>query len=167
MKRLLIILIWFAVHGVNAQKMGVDLYARIPHAVDYRFSNSKVTYDQLISAGVSLHYLKAFADIGSFVSSSELRGYYSYFGATVMNRQYPGHSFLGNVFGEVTYLPAQGDAVEALVKTIGISPVVIMPLKYGGFGVALTAGVALINDSAWLNSRIIFNYSLPVLKSKR
>jgi hypothetical protein len=151
----------------HAQKIGVDLFVRLPQVVNYNFAKPAVSYTPLISTGLTLRYKKAFADVGSFIGNTNGTGHYSYFGSALFYRQSPDNwLFVTNWFGEATYFPAQQEKKSYWAQTVGISPVLVRPFHFGAFAIALTIGAAFYDDTLSLNSRIIFNYSLPIIKSK-
>jgi hypothetical protein len=167
MKRIVYVIILCSAQFAHAQKMGIDLFIRLPQVVNYNFTKPTISYAPLISTGLTLRYKKAFVDVGSFIGNTNVVGHYSYFGSALYNRQSPDNwLFVTNWFGEATYFPAQQDKKSYWVQTVGISPVLVRPFHFGAFAIALTIGAAFYDDTLSLNSRIIFNYSLPIIKSR-
>lgn len=149
------------------KKINIDLFVRLPQVVNYNFATSAISYSPVVSSGFTLQSKAAFADLGSFIGSSNTFGHYTYFGSALLRKQSADNwLFVTNWFGEATYFPVQQEKKSYWVQTIGISPVLVKPIHYGTFAIAFTLGAAFYDGTVSLNSRIIFNYSLPLIISK-
>jgi hypothetical protein len=147
----------------QAQQAGLDMFVRVPHLVNVNFSSAKASYTSAVSAGITLRYAGFFADIGSFIDGDDYYGHYVYFGSTVLTKKASDSwSVAGNWFGETTLVPSQQEDPDLWIYTIGISPVLIHPIQRGSLAIAFTLGAAFHNRETSLNSRIVFNYSLPL-----
>ncbi len=165
MKKVIIFCILFICKEAHGQKLGLDVFARLPQVVNYNFTRRHVSYTPIISAGFTLRHKSLFADIGSFIDKGDVYGHYTYFGSSLYKNHYSENKLLVmNCFGEVAYIPGQEGSKELIVKTIGVSPVIVWPIQNSAFAVALTLGVAFSNSATSLNSRIILNYALPIFK---
>jgi hypothetical protein len=67
MKGILYVIILCSAQFAHAQKMGIDLFIRLPQVVNYNFTKPTISYAPLISTGLTLRYKKAFVDVGSFI----------------------------------------------------------------------------------------------------
>ncbi len=166
MKKALTVLIILYSQNMIAQKIGVDWFVRLPQVVNYDFSKKSGFYTPVISTGVTLHYQSVFADVGAFVNKSDFYGYYSYFGSALRVKPLDDEwKLVTNWFGEVTYFPSQAETKHSWTYTTGLSPVLVRPLSWGTFAIALTMGAAFSNDTVSLNTRLILNCSIPLQNS--
>jgi O6-methylguanine-DNA--protein-cysteine methyltransferase len=76
MKRILFVITLCSAQFAHAQKMGFDLFVRLPQVVNYNFTKPAISYAPLISTGLTLRYKKAFADVGSFIGNTNVVGHY-------------------------------------------------------------------------------------------
>lgn len=165
MKKIITLCICAICNEVYGQKPGVDAFVRLPHVINYNFTARNVSYTPAVSAGLTFRYRGFFADVGSFIDNSDMFGHYTYFGSPLQTSRCPDNKiFVLNWFGEITRIPDQGENESLTIKTIGISPVIVSPIGKSNFAVAFTFGVAFSGSTTNLNSRIILNYALPLLK---
>lgn len=165
MKKIFVFLICLVCNETYGQKPVLDAFVRLPQVVNYNLYDKEIGYTPVVSAGVTLRYRGFFADIGSFVNKSDVFGLYTYFGSSLRTDHYTDNKLLLlNWFGEFTYIPDQGESATITVKTIGISPVMVWNVEKSAFALAFTFGVAFSNSTTGINSRVILNYSLPLLK---
>ncbi|RAW02890.1 hypothetical protein [Pseudochryseolinea flava] len=144
----------------------IDLYGRLPHIINYQFCETAVTYSQAASFGLTYRYKKFFNDFGAYVASDNHYGYYCYFGHPVVEKPLSHRIFAMNIFGEVAYVPKQQEQFQTWVKMVGVSPVFVVPIDHGALAIAITCGAAFSNEVS-LTTRIIFNYSLPIINGKK
>jgi hypothetical protein len=167
MKRILFVIAACSIQFVQAQKINIDLFVRLPQVINYNFTKSVSSYSPVVSSGFTFRYKTVFADVGSFISSGNVVGHYTYFGSPLFIKQGSDKwLFVTNWFGEATHFPTQQENKSHWVQTVGISPVLVKPIPFGTFAIALTIGAAFNDDTVSLNSRIIFNYSLPLIGHK-
>ena len=167
MKRILFVITVCCSQFAQAQKIGIDLFIRLPQVVNYNFTKPAISYSPVSSAGFTLRQKTVFVDVGSFINTANVVGHYTYFGSALLTKQGSDNwLFVTNWFGEATYFPAQQEKKSYWAQTVGVSPVLVKPIHYGKIAIALTMGAAFYDDTVSLNSRIIFNYSLPLISSK-
>jgi hypothetical protein len=167
MKTVLLLLILVTLHIQTAigQKIQIEGFVRLPQVVNVDFTSKTAMYSPVISAGATLRCQRAFADIGVFMNKNDVHGYYTYFGSSIYTKALDSQwTFVNNWFGEVTLFPRQQETTQTWLYTAGVSPVLVHPLSWGTFAVALTAGVAFSDDHVSLNSRLILNCSIPISK---
>lgn len=165
MKTTLLLLAILYAQTLSAQKPRLEAFIRLPQVVNIDFTANAASYTPLISAGLTGRYQKAFADIGVFMSNNDIHGYYTYFGSSLYTKSLDGEWLLvNNWFGEVTLFPGQQETKHSWLYTAGVSPVLVRPLLWGAFAVALTLGMAYADDHISLNSRLILNCSIPISK---
>jgi hypothetical protein len=157
MKKISFLILMTCCQITSAQSINVDLFARLPQVVNYNFTKPAISYVPVISAGLTIRYKTAFADVGSFIGNTNVVGHYTYFGSAIISKQSPNNGlFITNWFGEATYFPTHQEKKSYWVQTVGISPVLVRPIQFGTFAIALTIGAAFYDDTVSLNSRIIF-----------
>jgi hypothetical protein len=167
MKRILFAIAVCCSQLVQAQKLSADLFVRLPQVVNYNFTKPSISYSPLVSTGFTARYKSSFVDLGSFISNTNVVGHYTYFGSPLLSRHgLDNWLFVTNWFGEATYFPTQQEKKSYWIQTVGISPVLVKPIHFGTFAIALTMGAAFYDGTVSLNSRILFNYSLPIIRSK-
>lgn len=165
MKKAILLLIIVYSQDLMAQRVGVEGFIRLPQVVNINFTQKSTLYTPVISTGLTLRYRAGFADVGVFMDKSDFHGYYTYFGSSVYAKPLDDKwKLVTHWFGEITFLPAQSETRQSLTYTAGISPVLVYPLSWSTFAIALTMGAAFYNDSVSLNARLILNWSIPVSK---
>lgn len=166
MKKILIPFIFLISYNMYGQKPGLDVFIRLPQVANYNITEGAASFTPMVSAGLTLRYRGFFADVGSFIDKADQFGHYTYFGSPLHTRSYPDNKlFILNWLGELTYVPDQENNESLVIKTVGVSPVLAFKVGKSTFAAAFTLGVAFADATTNLNSRIIINYSLPLLSS--
>ena len=167
MVRLWTLLVLLNTQIALSQGLNLDAFVRLPHTVNHNFSGKSSFYSSAVSAGVTLSYNQVFSDFGAFITDENLRGYYSYFGSPIFTRQLDDHWILCfNWFGEIANVHAVETRERQWIYTSGVSPVILKPMAWTTFAVALTAGAAYTQETVSVNGRLIINMSFP-LRRKR
>ncbi|MFZ6002108.1 MAG: hypothetical protein ACOYW3_16465 [Bacteroidota bacterium] len=142
-----------------------EVFVRAPQIVSYQFKSTELSYSPGISCGFTFRHKVKFADVGSFVTSTGSKGHYIYFGSALMSHSSTENwIFVLNWFGEPTWLSSARGETSPWIGTVGVSPVLIKPIAWGAFAIALTTGVTLHQERLSFNNRLILNYSLPIKK---
>ena len=163
-KALLLSIILYS-QNLMAQKVGIEAFIRLPHVVNINFTDKSKVYTPVTSAGLTVHCRKGFADLGVFMDKNDLYGYYTYFGSSLYAKPLDDKwKLVTNWFGEITFLPAQSKTNQSWTYTTGLSPVLLCPMSWSTFAIALTMGAALDNHSVSLNTRLILNCAIPISK---
>lgn len=166
MKKILIPFAFLIYNNLYGQKPGLDVFMRLPQVANYNITEGVASFTPMVSAGLTLRYGGFFADFGSFIDKADKFGHYTYFGSPLHTRSYPDNKlFIVNWFGEFTYVPDQENNERLVIKTAGVSPLLAFKVGRSTFATAFTLGVAFAGATTSLNSRIIINYSLPLLRS--
>ena len=165
MKKALLVLTILSSQISAAQKIGLEGFVRLPQIIDINLTKKSAFYSPVMSTGLTLRYQNAFADFGVFMDRSDLYGYYTYFGSSVHQRPLDEKwKLVTNWFGEVTLLPEQSEKKPIWTYTAGLSPVLVCPLSWSTFAIALTTGPAINAEGISLNARLILNCSIPLSK---
>ncbi|HYF66540.1 MAG TPA: hypothetical protein VD884_00325 [Ohtaekwangia sp.] len=165
MKQALLLLIIVCAQDLMAQAVNIEGFVRLPHVVNINFTEKSSVYTPVISTGVTLRYQSGFADFGIFMDKSNFYGYYTYFGSAVYVKPLDANwKLVANWFGETTFSPDQSETQQSWTYTMGLSPVVVCPLSWSTFAIALTMGAAFNKNDFSLNTRLIFNLAIPVSK---
>lgn len=160
----LLLTILYSQH-LTAQKVSIEGFIRLPQVVNINFTEKSRLYTPVISTGFTLRYRSGFADWGVFMDKSDSYGYYTYFGSSVSAKPLDDKwKLVTNCFGEITFLPAQSETKQSWTYTTGLSPVLVRPLSWSTFAIALTMGAAFNNESVSLNTRLILNCAIPISK---
>ena len=165
MKKALLLLSILYSQNLMSQRINIEGFIRLPQVVTINFTEKSNVFTPVISTGLTLRYRTGFADAGVFMDKSDSYGYYTYFGSSVYVKPLDDKwKLVTNWFGEITLLPAQSETRQSWTYTAGLSPVLVYPLSWSTFAIALTMGAAFYNDSASLNTRLILNWSIPLSK---
>lgn len=145
----------------KAQTPRLDVFIRLPHVFNAGLREAKYTFATVMSAGLTVHYGRAFADAGLF-GGDGVRGYYLYNAVNVWQRSLDGPWQVAlNGFAEGS---RSVHTVSPYTVTLGISPVLVNPANHHTFVIALTSGAAWQGSSLSWNTRIIFNLSIPIIR---
>ncbi|WP_276371847.1 hypothetical protein [Chryseolinea sp. H1M3-3] len=150
---------------VSGQEVKVDYFVRLPHVVNYNFTNETASYSPIISSGLTIKMGNYFADVGAYIDEGDSYGYYTYLGSPVYSKAIDQQwTFVTNWFSEILFFPQQAELPDSWTYTFGISPVLVRPISFSTFAIALTVGAGFNEHTTSVNTRLIINYSIPLIK---
>ncbi len=145
----------------NAQEITPYLFTRVPHVVNYNFTQESISYSPIQSIGVGILHKAKFIELAPFITDDDIYGFYSFFGVTLKSKELGENiNLYTNWFGDVNYIPNQG--IEAVTYTSGICVFPNFGFKWGSVGVPICIGLAYGQKTLSLNSRTILNLSFYI-----
>lgn len=138
-----------------------NVFVRTPQIVNYNFSSNEIGYSPFVSVGAGLSHKSKFMELATFISEADTYGFYTFFGTTLNTKPLSANlKLFTNWFGEVTYVPTQGEDSNYFMYTTGTCYFLNHSFDWGSIGIPLCLGVAYGKDEFSLNTRIILNLSI-------
>ncbi|MEQ9377071.1 MAG: hypothetical protein RIG68_17910 [Imperialibacter sp.] len=155
--------------GCSAQRLTANIFARTPHLINYHFKSAQWSYTQLASAGIGISKGPAFLELASFISSSDVIGYYTFFGGAVHKRQLDNAGAITTTwFGEVTHIPgSSAESTPRWIETSGLCFTANQQVGSVNIGFPVCVGVAYSGQALSLNTRIMLNVSMQLPHKNR
>ncbi|WP_416864473.1 MAG: hypothetical protein ACMVP2_17930 [Imperialibacter sp.] len=162
-------LLIFLAHTGSAQRLTANFFARTPQLVNYNFKSTQWSYTPLVSAGMGLSKGPVFLELASFINSSNVVGYYTFFGGIVSKRQLDNATAITtSCFGEVTHIPAaSAESVPLWIETSGVCFTASQQIGNINIGFPVCVGMAYSGQAFSLNTRIMLNVSMQLPHKNR